>query len=453
MCAWASPNAASADRFASMIGPVRWARSGEANIAYRMIGDGPVDLVFLGGLVSHVEVMLEEPGIRRWFERLGAIARVILVDRLGSGLSDPSPPSWDSTGEAEDVLAVLDDAQLERVVIFGYAAATPAAVELAASHPDRVLALIMYSPVFRMLAREAPLHQQWQRSSFRDWGNGDSLGVLAPSVAHVPQLREWLGRMERQSITPAGLERLLHTVERLDVRDRLSAIKAPTLLMYRQGDRYAEASEIEHAADRIEQARVIELPGSDSLPMVGDTEAMLAEIEEFLTGKRSGVEADRRLITLVITDVVEATSRLARLGDARWRDLLAAHDEAIRREVDRFGGRVVKTVGDSFVVAFDGLPSIALRATREIVLATKRLNVDIRVGVHTGECELIEGGDVGGLAVHIASRICDLASAGEVLASPSTYGTTVGSDLVFDDRGSHELRGVPFAWPLFALDG
>ena len=440
-----------------MIGPVQWARSGDANIAYRILGDGPVDLVFLGGLISHVEVMLDEPGIRRWFERLGTIARTILVDHRGAGLSDAMPGDWSARTEAEDLLAVLDAAGLERVVLYSYAAGTIPALQFAADHPDRTLAMILYAPVIWPIetgtarppgsTEELPIRSE---AMLTYWGDGSNLGDMAPTAARVPRIKDWLGRMERLSMTPAGLERMLEQLRRRDGRDILAQVDAPARVLYRSGDSFIDVEQVHYVAEHLPDATLVELPGVDSLPMIGETEPMLAEIEECLTGKRSSVDAERELLTIVITDVVESTSRLARIGDGRWRDLLAAHSEAIRREVDRYDGRVINTVGDGFVVAFASLPSTAARAALAMVQVTKALNVDIRVGMHTGECELI-GDDVGGIAVHITSRIADLAQAGEVLASAATFGTSVGTGLQFEEHGMYELKGLPFSLPLFAV--
>lgn len=441
-----------------MIGPVQWARSGDANIAYRIVGDGPVDLIFLGGWISNVDVMLEEPGIRRWFERLGAIARTTLMDARGLGLSDAPPAEWSFEGDADDILAVLNAAGIERAVLYSYATATPAALQFAIEHRDRLLAMIVQAPVVNELQSEnarmpdspeelAAMGEMMQQN----WGDGTGLGLMAPSAERMPRIREWLGRMERQSMTPIGLMKMLNEMG-LDVRPLLSEIHTPVLVLYRAGDAFIDTDQAHYVAEHLPDAKLVELPGNDSLPMLGDTEPMLAEIEEFLTGKRAGVDAARALLTIVISDVVESTSRLARLGDARWRDLLAAHGEAIRREVARYDGRVINTAGDSFIIAFDSLPSVATRAALAMVQASGALNVKIRVGIHTGECELI-GDDVGGMSVHIASRIADLATPGEVLASATTFGTSVGSGIEFEDRGTHTLKGLPFDWHLYSPVG
>jgi class 3 adenylate cyclase len=264
-------------------------------------------------------------------------------------------------------------------------------------------------------------------------------------------MRDWYGRMERLSSTPAGFLTLAGNHERAEIRHLLPEVRVPTLVVHRTGDQLIDVRHSRFLAERIAGARLVELPGDDSLPMLGDSDALLGEIEEFLTGRRhanSGLQ--RRLLTVLFTDVVDATGHAARLGDGRWRDLLAAHDDAIRREVQRYGGREVKTVGDGFLATFGGPPSDALRCARTVVDAVRALGIELRAGLHTGECELV-GADVGGMAVHIAARVCRMAAAGEVLTSGTVYGTVVGSGLEFDWRGSHELRGVPGTWPIFAL--
>ncbi|MCW3004521.1 MAG: adenylate/guanylate cyclase protein [Conexibacter sp.] len=440
-------------------GRVRWAQSGEFNIAYRVLGDGPVDLVFLGGLTSHIEVLLEEPGLRRWWERLGSIARVILVDRRGLGMSDRIHAPLTLAEEVADLDAVLDAAGADRVVIQAYAAGGPLAVQYASARPDRTLALVLYASI---VATERDDEMTWadtpeaRRERFagilEHWGTGTNLEDMAPSAADDPRMREWLGRLERQSTTPAGMLRIAENLQGVDVRPLLAGLRVPTLVLHRTGDRLIHVGHSRLLADRIPGARLVELPGNDSLPMIGDTEALLGEIEEFLTGSRTQTSGlQRRLLTVLFTDICDATGHAARMGDAGWRDLLSAHDDAIRREVERYGGREVKTVGDGFIAAFAGPPSDAVRCARTVVSAVRGLGLRIRAGLHTGECELI-GDDVGGMAVHIAARVCDMAAPDEILTSGTTYGTVVGAGLEFELRGAHELRGVPGAWPIFALE-
>jgi class 3 adenylate cyclase len=439
-------------------GRVHWARSGDADIAYRVLGEGPVDLLFVGGFTSHIEVLLEEPGLRRWWERLNSIARVILVDRRGSGLSDRLADVPTLEQEVEDLAAVLDAVGTDRAVLQSYAAGGPLAVAFAARHPERVLALVLYASVVAN-RRDDEVPWAWtpeeRRERFaalvEEWGTGTNLQDMAPSVADDPRMREWLGKLERLSITPAGVMRMADAMAAHDVRPLLETLRIPTLVLHRTGDRFIHIGHSRLYAQRIPGARLVELPGNDSLPMVGDTEALLGEIEEFITGSRAATTGrQRRLLTILFTDIVDATGHAARMGDGRWRDLLAAHDDAIRREVERYGGREVKTVGDGFIASFEGPPSDALRCARTVVGAVRGLGIRIRAGLHTGECELI-GDDVGGMAVHIAARVCEMAAPEEVLASGTVYGTVVGSGLDFEMRGVRELRGVPGGWPIFAL--
>jgi class 3 adenylate cyclase len=437
---------------------VRWARSGDANIAYRVMGDGPMDLLFVSALVSHIEVLLEEPGLRRFFERLAGMARLILLDRRGSGLSDPVRERTPVETEVADVEAVLDAVGSDRTVLMSYAAGGALAVEFAARRPERTLALVLYACIARSLRNEE-IDWAWEpeeraerfASLVEHWGTGTNLELMAPSVADDQRMREWLGRLERSSMTPTGLEILAENLATLDLREQLPKLRVPTLVLHRKGDRFIDPRHSRYVAEHVPGARYVELPGEDSLPMVGDTESLLGEVEEFLTGSRqksSGMQ--RALLTVLFTDVVDATGHAARLGDARWRDLLTAHDAAVRREVERFGGREVKTVGDGFIAAFAGPPSEALRCARAIVGSVHELGIELRAGLHTGECELM-GDDVGGMAVHIAARVCDLAAPGEVLTSGTVFGTVVGSGLEFEHRGMRDLRGVPGRWPISAL--
>jgi class 3 adenylate cyclase len=439
-------------------GRVRWAQSGEANIAFRVLGDGPVDLVFVSGITSHIEVLLEEPGLRRWWERLGSIARVILVDRRGTGLSDRTETPISLDDEVADLDAVLDAAGCDRVVVQSYAAGGPLAVQYAARRPDRTLALVLYASIMATV-RDDEIHwtdtpegrEERIAALLESWGSGANIEQLAPSLADDPRMRQWVGRLERQTATPAGFLRIAANLQGVDVRPLLRDLRVPTLVLHRTGDRLIDVGHSRLAAASIPGARLVELPGIDSLPMVGDTEALLGEMEEFLTGSRTATSGlQRRLLTILFTDIVDATGHAARMGDGRWRDLLSAHDGAIRREVDRYGGREVKTLGDGYIAAFEGPPSDALRCARTLVTSVRSLGIQIRAGLHTGECELI-GGDVGGMAVHIAARVCDMAGPEEILTSGTVFGTVVGSGLDFEMRGAHELRGVPGPWPIFAL--
>jgi class 3 adenylate cyclase len=436
---------------------VRYARTPDgAAIAYRVLSDGPIDLVFNTGVISHVEVLLEEPGVARMLERIGEFTRLIVMDRRGSGLSDIGSGLLDVEGEVDDVLAVLDAVGSERAALMAYTSSGPLFAKAAAMHPDRVAALILYAAMARVTAvpgydwthtveeREAAL-----KHLSNNWGTGLNLDRLAPSRAGDMHMRAWMGRLERLCMSPSAHERAWRHAAGIDVREDLPLIKVPTLVLHRSDDGFVDIRHSRYLADHIPNARYVELPGEDSLLSAGDTESIIVSLEEFLTGGRRSASSQRRLLTVLFTDIVDATTRAARLGDARWRDQLAAHDKAVRREIERFGGREIKTIGDSFLVTFDA-PSHGLRCARAMVASVADLGLEVRVGLHTGECEIM-GDDVGGMAVHIASRVAGLARPGEVLASGTAFGTVVGSDLNFDWRATQELKGVPGQWPLFTL--
>jgi class 3 adenylate cyclase len=439
--------------------PTRYTRSGDTSIAYQVHGDGPLDLVFVAGIVSHIEQLWEDPGLARVLDRQAEFSRLILMDRRGTGLSDPLAGPLALEDEVEDLTAVLDAVGSERAALHAYSAAAPFAIRFAAKHPERTSALILYAGFARTTrSDDLPwLDTREQRDAriartLETWGDGRQLlEQLAPSAVGDERLLAWLARLQRLSASPGGMAALSRMLGDVDVRDALGGLRVPTLLLHRRGDRMIDPRHSEYLAAHIPGAKLVWLEGEDSLPTLGDTEAFLGEIEEFLTGGRRG-DVQRPLLTVLFTDICAGTELAAQLGDKRWRDLLATHHAAVRREVERFDGREVKTIGDGFLVVFEGAPSRAVRCAGAIVGATSALGVAVRCGLHTGECELM-GDDVGGMAVHIAARVSALAAPGEVLASGTTYGTVVGAGLRFKDRGSHTLKGVPGPWPLFALSG
>jgi class 3 adenylate cyclase len=437
----------------------RYARSGEASIAYQITGEGALDLLFLPGWISQIEQLWEAPAVRRFLERLTVFNRLILFDRRGAGLSDRTHEAQTLEQDVQDALAVLDAAGSERAALFTYSLGGPVGALLAADHADRVGALIMYASVARTSwapgyewALTEEERQELAERNADTWGEPDSpvLELLAPSAADDRALAAWLARMQRLAASPAEARALLSAASDIDIRDVLPRIAVPTLVMHRLEDRAWDVRHSRYLAEHIAGARYVELVGRDSFPFVGDSDAIVEEVEEFLTGERRGGELARGLLTVMFTDIVQATAHAARVGDGRWRDLLAQHDEEVREQLVRFGGRAVKTVGDGFLATFEGPPSRALRCALAINAAAAGLGVEIRIGIHTGECELI-GEDVGGMAVHIASRVGALAAPGEVLVSGTVYGTVVGGPFSFADRGLHELKGVPGRWPLFAL--
>ncbi len=439
----------------------RYTSSGGASIAYQVTGEGRLDLVFMTGWISQVEHLWESTGLRRLLERLSVFGRLILFDRRGTGLSDGVGEPYTLEQEAKDALAVLDAAGSERAALFTYGLGGPVAALLATEHPERVGALIMYASIARALwapdydwAMTREERAEWIDRAVDSWGAADHPGipVMAPTMADDPALISWFARMQRLAASPGNARELLTAAADLDVRELLPQIRVPTLVMHRNGDTAWDPRHSRYIAERIPGARYVELEGTDSLPFLGDSDAIVEEIEQFLTGGRAGGEATRALLTVMFTDIVDATPRAAELGDGRWRDLLARHDEDLRKELRHFDGHEVKTVGDGFLATFAGPPSRALRCALAITQSARSLGIEVRVGIHTGECELI-GDDVGGMAVHIASRVSGLAGAGEVLVSGTVFGTVVGGPFSFEDRGFHELKGVPGRWPLFSLEG
>jgi class 3 adenylate cyclase/pimeloyl-ACP methyl ester carboxylesterase len=437
----------------------RYARSGDASIAYQIVGEGSLDLLFLTGWITQIEQLWEAPANRRFLERLATFGRLILFDSRGTGLSDRVLVEYSVEQEARDAIAVLDAAGSERAAVMTYAVGGLVGALLAAEHPDRIGALVMYASMARTSwapdydwALTSEEREELSERNIATWGenNGIAMSAWAPSMAEDRALVAWFARMQRLAASPGEARVISRAMVDLDVRHVLPRIQVPTLVMHRARELVWDVRHSLYLAEHIPGARYVELDGIDSFPFVGDSDAILEEVEEFLTGVRSGGELTRALLTVMFTDIVDATPRAAELGDSRWRDLLAQHDRDVREELNRFGGREVKTVGDGFLVTFAGPPSAALRCALAVTAAARDLGIEVRIGMHTGECELI-GDDVGGMAVHIASRVCGLATAGEALVSGTVFGTVVGGAFTFEDRGFHDLKGVPGRWPLFAL--
>jgi pimeloyl-ACP methyl ester carboxylesterase len=435
----------------------RYARStGGVSIAYQVVGDGPLDLVFIPGYVSNVEYYWEMPGTARALERLASFSRLIVWDKRGTGLSDPvaKPPTLDE--RSEDLRAVMDAAGSERAALFGISEGGPMGLLFSAAHPDRTVALILHgaSPKF---SASSDWPWGWSREEIdrrldeleRDWGEGALLDLFAPSRADDPAARQIWGRFQRTGASPAMGRAVYEALCELDCREVLPAIRVPTLIVHRTGDRVAKIEAARYMAEQIPGARLVELPGVDHSFTMGDWEPVVDEIEQFLTGVRPERRVDRVLATVLFTDIVGSTALAADVGDHRWRELLSAHDAVVRRALERFGGREVNTTGDGFLVTFVA-PSRAIECARALHDGVRQLGLEIRVGLHTGECELM-GEDVGGLAVHIGARVSALARPGEVLVSSTVKDLVAGSGMEFDDRGVQVLKGVPGEWRLFAI--
>jgi class 3 adenylate cyclase len=436
----------------------RYAKSGEVSVAYQVVGDGPIDVVLVQGFATHLDMQWEAPPMARFFERLASFSRLVLFDKRGTGLSDPVSEVPTLEQRVDDVRAVLDACGSERAALFGVSEGGPMSVLFAAADPARVSALILHGAMGR--TTEAPDYP-WAspadalRESAAEfiapyWGREarGTVELFAPSMAADPRAVEWAERLERSAASPAMVWKIFEMFLDIDVRAILPTINVPTLVLHRRGDRVVNWRAGRALASEIPGARYVELPGIDHLPWAGDAEAVLGEVEEFLTGTRSVPETDRVLATVMFTDLVGSTGRAAALGDAPWRDLLTSHQAAVRRELAHFGGHEVKTLGDGFLVTFDG-PARAIRCAHAIAIDARSLNLDVRIGLHTGEVALT-GDDVGGIAVHIAARVADLAAPGEVLVSSTTKELVAGSGLRFDERGTRRLKGISDEWRLFA---
>jgi class 3 adenylate cyclase len=426
------------------------------NIAFQVHGDGALDLVFVPGFVSHIELVWEEPAIARFLHRLVSFSRLIVFDKRGQGLSDRlgRPPTLEES--MDDLGAVMDAAGSERAAIFAISEGGPMSALFAATHPDRVSSLVLYGTFARVLRtpdfKQGVSEEQfedWTKRVREEWGGAVAVDLWAPSDVGNPEFERWWGRLLRQGTSPSGAIELMNLYREIDVRAALPAIAVPALVLHRRDDRLVPARQGEYLAERISGARYVELTGADHLPTVGDQEALLDEVEEFLVGSRGAHGAERALATILFTDIVGSTETAARLGDRRWRDLLEHHDATVRRELAVHRGREVKTMGDSFLATFDG-PARAIRCATAINGDLSRSGVEIRSGIHSGEVETI-GGDVGGMAVNIGARVGALAAPGEVLVSSTVRELVVGSGIEFEERGSHRLKGAPDEWRLFAV--
>jgi class 3 adenylate cyclase len=429
--------------------PTSYARSGDARIAFQVLGQGPPDVVQVGGPASHLDLQWEDPGYAGAYRRLASFSRLIRFDRRGTGLSDPVEQAVTLDQQMDDLDAVLDAVGVERVALIAAVEAGLCAM-YAASHPHRVTALVLVNTA---VSGGLVLDEQ-RRGEMLDlienhWGEGAFVSLFAPSRAGDPRFVEWWTRFERACVTPSMARKLIDLNIRSDLSGVLPAIRVPTLVMQQRDSPLVPPDAGREVAALIPGARLVEAPGSDAYDWPGGDDPETDVIEEFLTGRRPQRAPERVLATVLFTDIVASTDRAAELGDRAWRDLLDRHNELVRDRLERFRGHEIKTIGDGFLATFDG-PTRAIQCASDIVEAVHPLGLAIRCGLHTGECELLDG-DARGIAVHIGSRVCSYARADEVLVSSTVRDLAVGSELEFEDRGTHRLRGVPGEWRLFAL--
>jgi len=436
-------------------GEVGYASSGNISIAYQELGQGP-DLVLVNGWITHIDYLWTQPLIERFLKGLASFARLITFDKRGTGLSDRVPDLPCLQTRMDDVRAVMDAAGSDKAALLGVSEGVPMSLLFAATYPQRVTHLVLYGGMARSTATEdypwAPypeglemnleLLNEW-------WGTGVALDVFAPSLADDEAFLEWWRGFERNAASPGAMAQLIQMFGDIDVRALLPTIHVPTLILHRKGDRVANYRGARWMSEQIPGARYVELSGVDHLPFAGDSRAVLDQIEEFVTGVRHEAVFDRVLATCLFTDIVGSTEKAAEVGDARWGEVLEQHHSSVRRQIDRYRGKMIKTLGDGVLATFDG-PARGVVCAQEIVREAAAGGLELRAGLHTGEIE-IQTDDVAGLAVHIAARVCAQAGGGQVLVSSTVKDLVAGSGLQFADAGSRALKGVPGSWSLYSV--
>ena len=437
----------------------RYAKNGDCHIAYQVVGKGPLDVVFIPGFISHVEHGWADPRLAHFYSRIASFARLILFDKRGTGMSDPVPVRQLPTLEQrmDDVRAVMDAAGSQRAALVGVSEGGPLSLLFSATHPDRTVALVVIATFARIAwAPDYPFGTKpelWRGLLKRieeGWGKGVLLSAFAQSLAEDAAARAWWGRFQRQAASPGAAVAVMEMVYEIDARPILPAIRVQTLILHRVEDRMVPVEHARYLAQQIPSAKYVELPGADHFFFTGDADAYLDHIEEFLTGELRASEPDRVLATVLFADIVGATERAAQLGDARWHELLDSFYSVARRQLERFRGREVDSAGDGFFAAFDG-PARAIRCATAIRSGVRLLGLEVRAGVHIGECEVM-GAKIGGIAVHIGSRVAGQAKPGEVLVSGTVKDLVAGSGISFVERGAHALKGVPGEWNLYAVN-
>ena len=434
----------------------RYAESGEIGIAYQVVGEGDIDVVIASPFISHLDLLWEDHRLVRFVLRIASFARVILFDRRGVGLSDPAgAPTLEE--RMDDVRAVMDAAGSERAALLGMSEGATMCMLFAASHPERTSGLVLLGAMAKSTAAddypwappESALVEAQQELISPLWGEGATIEIFSPSIADDPRARELEARLE-QTVSPMRGAQLFRLFLDVDVRPALTLIQTPTLVIHRRSDPVVNVRAARWLASQIPASRYVEFEGVDHMAWAGEnSDAILDEIEEFLTGVRPAPAATRVLATVLFTDIVDSTRRAAELGDRRWRSLLEQHQSVMRHHLQLFEGREVKNTGDGFLATFDG-PGRAIECASAVVREVASLGFDVRAGLHTGEVELI-GDDVGGISVHVAARVCALAGGGTVLVSRTVRDLVAGSGIGFASAGRHELKGVPDEWELYRV--
>jgi len=435
---------------------VRFARSGDVNIAYRVVGNGPIDLVYAQGSYTHLDVYWELPAFRHYCERLAEFSRLILFDKRGYGMSDRVPGATTLEERMDDIRAIMDATGSERAAIIGESEGGPLALLFAAAHPERTRALILQGAEVRERTDQewpwgeaTPAEHETSMASLPErWGQGTGIWAIAPSVDGVEWARAWRGRLQLNAATPSAAEAFMRMAFEIDVREIVPTVNVPTLVVHAAGDRVCHVENGRYLARHIEGARLVELQTDDHVPWF-DPEPTVAEIREFLTGTREAASPTRLLVTILFTDMVASTELAATLGDRRWRDLLEQHQAIVRRQLALFDGRELDTAGDGLFATFDG-PARAIRCARAIVAAAASFGIGIRAGLHTGEVEVLDD-KVAGIAVNIGARVAGHAAPGEILVSSTVRDLVAGSGITFLERGQATLKGIEGTWQVFAV--
>jgi class 3 adenylate cyclase len=435
-----------------MVPKTQYAKSGDVRIAYQVVGEGPFDLVFVPGFISNLDAAWEEPYRARVWTRLAAFARLIMFDKRGTGLSDRTVGVPTLEERMDDVRAVMDAVGSQQAALFGISEGGAMSVLFAATYPERTRALVLYGAYGHFSSWVVPpnmIDAAMDRME-KNWGTGESLRLFAPSVASDETFKLSWARFERLGASPSAVVALMRMNSEIDVRPILPSIRVPTFIIHRQGDVRVNVEAGRFMARQIPNAKYLELPGSDHLLWTGETERVLDEVEEFLTGSRSAIDSDRVLATVLFTDIVNSTKRAETIGDRAWHDVLDRHNALVRREISRHRGHEVRTMGDGFLATFDG-PARSIRCALAINEGVEALGLQVRAGLHTGEVEMADD-DLSGIAVHIASRVATMAKPGQVLVSNTVRDLVAGSNIRFHDEGSQSLKGLTESVRLFAAE-
>jgi class 3 adenylate cyclase len=423
----------------------RYALSGDIHIAYQTMGDGPVNLILVPGIVSHVEFSHERPGYTSFLRRLSTFSRVVTFDKRGQGLSDRTSGTPSLEERADDVRAIMDAIGAQRTALLGISEGSPMSAFFAAAYPERVSHLILYGGF-----ANSAMMEEAASEIVKLWGSGVTTKYFSPIHATNPEAIRQIAKFERLSASPGAIKDFMAFYASIDVKLILPSVRVPTLVLHRRTDALVPVERGRDLAAQIPNAKYIEYPDGDHSPLTGNVEAILRDVREFITGDRDGATADleRVLATVLLTDIVDSTRRAAEMGDQQWRRLLDSHDQIAKRLVEKYRGNLIKSTGDGILATFDG-PGRAVRCALALEAATREIGLPLRAGLHTGEIEM-RGRDVGGIAVHAAARVMSDCAPNEVLVSRMITDLVVGAGLKFTERGSHELKGLPGRWDLFA---